>query len=265
MGMIGCVANHKGGAGKTTTTVNLSAALALKKKKILIIDNDPQANATSSIIQKNINIDKSLYEILDPSVPDDEKPDVKDCIYPTIHENLYILANVTETAAHEVPMTQRYPESNFFLRHKVRDYVTANFDFAFIDCPPTLSIFVNNAMYCADFLLIPTDAGSGNSLKGIKGILDLMDSARDDGINIKFLKILINKIDRRLSTHKAIVAYLHEKFGEDSAFKTIIPTSAHFVDAEFRSPCTIFTKEPRSKGASSFRDLATEFLKSFGS
>lgn len=262
MGKIGAVSNYKGGAGKTTLTVNIAAGLSYKKKKVLIVDNDPQSDSTKAVLQSGAMVNGSLYHLLDPEEPN--KPDVRDCIYPTIHKNLYILPNISETSGLEIPFARNYPDSNLYLRRAIRDYVVEHYDFIFIDCPPTLSIFVNNALYCADFVMIPMDAGSGNSLEGIKGVLDLMDSVRrDQNPDLEFLKILVNKIDKRKSVHRAVMEDAVDRFGQENVFDNTIPTSASFENIEYMQGETIFSHAPKSKGAQAFRALSKEFLSFF--
>lgn len=257
-GIISAISNYKGGVGKTIASVNLSASLAIKKKKVLLIDIDPQSDSTRALIQKASSINQCVYQLLDPDKS--ATPDIQDFIYPTIHNNLYIIPNITETSGLEIPLAQNFPESNLYLRD-IRDYVKANFDYIFIDCPPTLSIFVSNALHCADCVIIPTDAGSGNSLEGVRGVLDLMESIRVTGNpGLKFLKILINKIDRRKSAHKANIDAINNRFGDENTFKTHIPTSTLFEVTETITRSTIFTNNATSKGAQSFRDLGKEFL-----
>lgn len=264
MGFIGCISNYKGGTGKTTSTVNIAAALALQKKRVLIIDNDPQSDSTKAVLPRNSQLGDTLYELLDPESSD--PPELIDCIYPTIHDRLFIIPNTPETAGLEMPLAKRHPESNLFLRNRIRDYATQNFDFTFIDCPPTLSIFVNNAMYASDFLIIPMDAGSGNSLAGVRGVLDLMDTVKQDGDknpSLRFLKILTNKVDKRKSIHKAVINNLEIRFGKENIFKNAIPTSARFEEVEALQGQTIFTHAGASKGATCYRGVAKEIVEAF--
>jgi len=260
-GVISAISNYKGGVGKTITAINLSAALAIKKKKVLLIDIDPQSDSTRALMQRNASIEKCVYHLLDP---DGKNKNPREFVYPTIHKNLSIIPNITETSGLEIPLAQNFPDSNMYLRDSIRDYVKSNFDYAFIDCPPTLSIFVSNALHCADCIIIPTDAGSGNSLEGVRGVLELMESIRKSGNSgLRFLKILINKIDRRKSAHKANIDAIHDRFGNEKTFQTSIPTSTMFEISETITGSTIFSSDTASKGAAAFRNLSNEFLQFF--
>ena len=260
-GIIGSVSNYKGGVGKTTTTINLGTALSIQKKKVLIIDGDPQSDCTRALLKPDTRFDQSLYQILDPDTKD--KPQIQDIILPTIHTNLYLLPNIAETAGLELPLSQAFPESNTFLREGVREYAKEHFDYTLIDCPPTLSIFVNNALFASDFVMIPMDAGSGNSLEGIKGVLGLMGAIQEQGYDLKFLKILINRVDKRMAAHKANILDAEDRFGDNNIFKKTIPTCADFSSAETLRSATIFSTNPKSKGATAFRTIAKEFLNFF--
>lgn len=258
-GVISAISNYKGGVGKTITAVNLSASLAIKKKKVLLIDIDPQSDSTRALVQNPSSIDKNVYHLLDPD--EKESPDLQEFIYPTIHKNLWIIPNITETSGLEIPLAQNFPTSNLYLRNSIHDHIKKSFDYIFIDCPPTLSIFVSNALHCADCVIIPTDAGSGNSLEGVRGVLDLMESIKQTGNpELRFLKILINKIDRRKSAHKANIDAINDRFGEDNTFKETVPTSTLFEATETITKSSIFTHNASSKGAQAFRNLGNEFL-----
>jgi chromosome partitioning protein len=258
-GIISSVSNYKGGTGKTTISVNLSAAISIKNKKVLLVDGDPQSDSTRALLPPGVQIDKNLYHILSS----DDSIDPSDYIYKTIHPNLYILPNITETSGLEIPLAQQFPKSNTFLRNSIRNYAKEKFDFTFIDCPPTLSIFVNNNLYASDILIVPMDAGSGNSLEGIKGVLDLMQAIREDGYDLRLLKIIINRVDRRKGAHKVNILDAKERFGDSNVFKTTIPTSSHIQTNEAIRSSTLFTYAPTSKGAQAVRNLSKEFISYF--
>ncbi|MBI9090125.1 MAG: ParA family protein [Desulfobacterium sp.] len=260
-GYIGAIANHKGGVGKTITTVNLAAALALKKFKVLVVDSDPQSNSTSYLLPSHTKIKDTLYELLDKETP---PPAIEDCIYPTVHPNLFILPNVIESSGLEMPLTLDFPQSNTLLKETIRDYAIQNYDFTFVDVPPTLAIFLSLALHTSDFLLIPAEAGSGNSLEGIKGVLGLAQGiAKSGNKDFKFAKIVTNRVDRRVSACKANIEMAKLRFGEENILRTPIPTSADFQNLEALKGHSIFTYRAQSKGAQAFRRIATEFIKFF--
>ena len=264
MGHVACVSNYKGGTGKTTSVVNIAAALAIRKKKVLIIDNDPQSDSTKAVLPRDSRIGFSLYHLLDLEAP--ARPKASECVYSTIHDNLFIIPNITETSGLEIPLAKQHPESNFVLRDAVRDFAIKHFDYTLIDCPPTLSIFVSNAMFASDFVIIPMDAGSGNSMDGVSGVLKLIDSVNEDAEHkLRFLRILINKIDKRKSSHKGVITILKDKFGESSIFKETIPTSSVFEEVELLKSASVFSHAARSKGAMAFRSVASEIISIFDS
>lgn len=263
--MIGTISNYKGGTGKTVTSVNLGATLSALDKKILIVDIDPQSDASRALLDPGTDIDECMFHLLHPDIRGDV--DVVDTIYPTIHENLFIIPNISESSGLEIPLSVAFPDSNFFLRESIYDYVTEHFDFVLIDCPPTLSVFVANALYASDFVLIPMLAGSGNSLEGINGVLKLMTDVQGNGNErLRFLKILINKVDKRKKAHKANVETAKKRFGMENIFKTSIPTSGVFETLETLPGHSILSWRSRShamNGARAFKEIAKEFLEFF--
>ncbi len=260
-GIICAISNNKGGVGKTSLTTNLSAALAIKKKKVLVIDNDPQSDSTKVLIPDSIRINNSLYELLDPH--NDNKPKIEDCIYSTIHPNLYCIPNVEETAGLELDFAEKYPDCLFFLRDQIKTYVKENFDYVFIDCSPTLSVFVANALYSSDCCIVPMDAGSSNSLDGLRKVLDLIQSIQNEGNpDLKFLKMLINRVDKRTAISNVIIEDAKDRFGSENIFNTLMPVNTSFQQAEFLKK-TIFAYDQTSRGAGAFRKLSIEFLSLF--
>jgi len=260
-GIICCICNHKGGVGKTSATVNLSAALTLRKQKILVVDNDPQSNSTGILLPSGTHIKNSLYELIDPT--SDQKPPVDTCVYPGKHTGLYVLPNVEETAAHELSFAAKYPESLNYLRDQMREYATENFDFTFIDCPPTMGVFVANALFAADCAIVPIDAGSSYSIDGLRKVLGMIDTIRESGNpDLRFLRMLLNRVDKRTSISRVSISDVNERFGKDMVFKESIQINTPFQQAEYRKE-TIFSHSPTSRGAAAYRKLAKEFLTTF--
>lgn len=256
--MITTVVNHKGGVGKTITTVNLSAALGLKKKKILIIDNDPQSNATG-ILLKDKAPKNTLHELLDLDHKD--KPDIQKFIYPTKSRNVWIIPNITDTSGLEIPMANNLPESQFLIRDLIRDYAKANFDATFIDCPPTLSLFVANAMNAADAVLIPVDAGCSYSIDNVQIVLDMIKGIRETtNPRLRFLRVFINRLDSRTTICKMLESEIRQKFGDGQVFETTMPASTLIQQAIY-GKSTIFGWNQRARSAILFRKLAIEMSK----
>ena len=147
MGRIIAVANQKGGVGKTTTSINLSSSLAQKGKKVLLIDSDPQGNATSGFgIDKN-NLDNTIYELILGECS------VQNCIIKEVIKNVSVLPANVNLAAAEIELIG-IDKKEYILRNEI-DYVKDNYDFIIIDCPPSLSLLTVNAMTTADTVLVP--------------------------------------------------------------------------------------------------------------
>ncbi len=257
-GIVCCVCNHKGGVGKTTLTTNLGSALSLQKKKVLVIDNDPQANTTGILLPNDTQIRNSLYELLDPT-ENTNTPPVDLCVYPTAHYGLYCIPNIEQSSALELDFVPLFPKSCNFLRDKVRAYAKSNYDFSFIDCSPSMSLSVLNALYASDVVIVPIDAASAYSLDGLRKVLELISKIQNEGNpDLLFLKLAINRVDRRTTISRIVIDDISERF-PDHTFKTVLPTDTSFQQAEYLKR-TIFTHSPTSRGANAYRTLAREFL-----
>ncbi len=260
-GIICSIANNKGGCGKTSVACSLAAALSLKKKRVLVVDNDPQANSTGVLIGRNTVVRKSLYELIDPN--NSEGAPVEDFIYPATHKNLFCLPTIEEMAGLELDFAASFPESNLYLRNKIRDYAKQNFDYTFIDCQPTLGLFVSNALHASDCVIVPIDAASAYSLDGLRKVLSLIDTVKEtENPDLKFLRLLINRVDKRTVITNVIRDDIKERFGEERSFKELIPVNTAFQQAEYARE-TIFNFDPTSRGAKAYRKLSKEFLEIF--
>ncbi len=250
--MIIAMVNNKGGVGKTVTSVNLAAALANRGQKVLVIDNDPQCNATSLLLG-DTNPDNTLYEAYTEGVA------VAKCVYPTPF-GVDIIPNAQITSQIEADLYQDTAKSYALLKNFARDYALEHYDITIIDCPPSLGLWVIQAMSCADGVIVPIEAGSRFSLDGLTSIYTSIESIRATKINkdLRFLKTLVNKVDMRTSSSKVLIEKIHELYPEN-VFQTNIPTNDSIKQAELqRTTCLKY--DPQCTGSKRYRGLADELI-----
>jgi len=250
--MIIAMVNNKGGVGKTVSSVNLAAALANRGKKILLIDNDPQCNATSLLLG-DITPENTLYEAYTEGTP------INKCIYPT-QFGVDIVPNAQITSQIEADLYQDTARSYALLKNFAKDYAAEHYDITIIDCPPSLGLWVIQAMSCADGIIVPIEAGSRFSLDGLASIYTSIESIRATKINkeLRFLKTLVNKVDMRTSSSKVIIEKVRELY-PNNTFETTIPTNDSIKQAELqRTTCLKY--DPQSSGSKRYRALADELI-----
>lgn len=250
--MIAAMVNNKGGVGKTVCSVNAAAALANRKMRVLLIDNDPQCNATSLLLGDRTP-ENTLYEMFTQGTP------VRKCIYPT-EFGVDILPNAQITSQIEADLYQDTAKSYTLLRDMVREYAVENYDFTLIDCVPSLGLWVIQAMAAADGIIVPIEAGSRFSLDGLASIYTSIESIRATKLNreLRFLKTLVNKVDLRTSSSKVVIEKIHELY-PGYVFETTIPTNDAIKQAELKRT-TVLKYDPQSSGAKRFRALADELI-----
>lgn len=255
MGYIISVVNNKGGVGKTLTTCNLADALGKKGKKVLAIDIDPQCNTSTILVPKNTQIRKSLFEIIESNGSID---DLSSFIYATECNNVFVLPNITDTANLEPDLIANAPDSFFKIRTVLREYATSTYDYTIIDCPPNMGTFVLCALYTSDFVIVPVKAGSAFSVEGLIRATKLIKEVKTTGNpDLKFLRLLVNSIDKRTAISKAITSQLENIFDKNQIFETQIPVNTAFEKAESMGE-TIFQNDATASGARAFRALAKE-------
>jgi chromosome partitioning protein len=256
-GKIIAIVNNKGGVGKTTVAANLAHALTRREQRVLVVDVDTQCNATSLLLPKDPG-GNTLYEVFAEA-----NIDVGQCIYATEYEKLFCLPNTNDTSALEPPLLKSLPDSFKIIRNKIGAYAKVHYDFTLIDCPPNMGFFVVSAMHAADSVIVPIWAGSAFSIEGLLRAVDLINDIRKNGNpDLRFLRLLINQVDRRTAMTKVTIDQLKKHFNRDQVFETMIPVNAAFQRAENERK-TIIRYDPTTLGAKAYRALAKEVLAIF--
>ncbi|MBU2487767.1 MAG: ParA family protein [Proteobacteria bacterium] len=256
-GAVICLANNKGGIGKTSVTCHLACALGRKGKKVLVVDNDPQSNASGILLPKRALVYHTLYEIYDSG---GKPPRTASCVYTTEYPGVDVIPNVEQTSGLLLNLAGGYPESLATLRRRVRPLAVKDYDVTLVDCPPTVCLFTANALFASDWALVPVDAGSSHSLDGLKKVLDLVESIQDAGnTGLSLLRLLVNRMDARTVISRTIAGEVIRRFGEDMVFSSRIPRLTAFEQADHAKE-TIFLRQGKSPGARAYEALAAELL-----
>lgn len=244
------VANQKGGVGKTTTTVNLSAALADLGKRVLIIDLDPQGNATTGLGIDPRNFDYSMYDVLVHDIPLDN------VVEATNFKNLFVAPATIDLAGADIELVSAF--SREMKLKRALDQIVDDYDFVFIDCPPSLGLITVNGLSAASEVLVPIQCeyyaleGLGQLLKNVQ----LVKANLNPALEVTTIVMTMFNASTKLSTQ--VVDEVREHFG-DKVCKTIIPRSVRISEApSFGQPITVF--DPMSKGSIAYKCLAEEVL-----
>ena len=250
MGKVISVANQKGGVGKTTTTVNLSTLLAKKGKKVLLIDTDPQGNATSGLgVTKELEL--SVYDILVGDTTFEET------IEKTAIKNLSVCPSNISLAGAEVQLVSMMSREQ---RLKVKlDEIKDKYDYILIDCPPSLGLITLNAFTASDTVLIPVQC-EYFALEGLGQLLNTVNLVKKHlNKNLEIEGALLTMYDARTNLSNQVVKEV-KKYFEGKVYKTVIPRNVRLSEApSYGMPISLY--DPRSKGAKAYEKLSKEFLK----
>lgn len=249
--MIIVIANQKGGVGKTTTAINLSAACALQGKRVLLMDLDPQANSSLSFVEPE-SVNGSAFELFT-----ELNQPFENFLYPTKIKKLDVVPARINLAKLEPKLVGDF-DAIFRLRDRL-EKIKSRYDLIFLDTPPTLGLITVNALVAATHVLIPIQS-SYFALEGTDDLLETIEKVRSrPNPDLQILGVLVTLFDKRTTLSKDVEAHIRKVFGK-KAFKTIITRSVRLEESPAHRE-TIFTFAPNSSGALEYKQLSKEVLR----
>lgn len=251
MGKAIAIFNQKGGVGKTTTNINLSACLAMKGKKILVVDIDPQGNTTSGIGIKKGTLKNTVYDVIV-----NENYNVNKAIKKTKTENLDIIPASVDLAGAEIELVNI--EGREKRLKKALDTIKEDYDYVFIDCPPSLGLLTINSLTAVDSVLIPIQC-EFYALEGVSQLISTIELVKKNmNPDLEIEGVIMSMFDGRTNLSIQVVQEVKKYFG-DKVFRTIIPRNVRLAEApSYGMP--IMKYDPKSKGAKAYQEFAVEFL-----
>ncbi len=251
MGRIISYSNQKGGVGKTTTCVNMAAYLSTFGKKVLLVDLDPQGNATTGLGFSKSQLKKSVYSVLI------EEEEVKDNTLPTVLENLFILPANIDLAGAEVELV--YKKSREKVLKTALEKVRAQYDYILIDCPPSLGLLTINALTAADSVIIPIQS-EYFALEGLSQLMNTISLVRLHlNKSLKVEGVVLTMYDGRSTISKQIAAEI-KKYFTKKLYEIVIPRNVRLSEAPVHGK-PILLHDPKCMGARAYSALTEEFLK----
>lgn len=251
MGKAIAIFNQKGGVGKTTTNINLGACLALKGKKVLMLDIDPQGNTTSGIGISKKALDNTVYELLI-----DENFDPKEAILHTSIDGLDIVPASVDLAGAEIELVAL--EGREKRLKKAIDKVREDYDYIFIDCPPSLGLLTINSLTAVESVLVPIQC-EFYALEGVSQLVSTIDLVRKNlNKDLAIEGVILSMFDGRTNLSAQVVQEVKKYFGS-KVYSTVIPRNIRLAEAPSYG-LAITEYDPKSKGAEAYKEFAEEFL-----
>ncbi|MBU1345301.1 MAG: ParA family protein [Proteobacteria bacterium] len=245
------IGNNKGGTGKTTITTHIGVALSKLNHRVLVIDNDSQCNATSLLLS-GVNFKYSMYDFLTDPVGSDKEYEVS-----TPFPNLYCLPNVVDTSGLSLEFTKTYPNSLFIMKLAL-EKIQEKYDYILIDCPPTLDIPMSMALCASNAVIIPVEVGSLHSIDGLDKCLDLIEAMQELNPQLTFLKLVMNRADKRTSISKIMIDEIKRNY-KGEYFETIISVCTALQQAEYLRK-TLYEYSQTHVSLKLYKQLAKEVI-----
>ena len=260
MGKIISLVNQKGGVGKTTTSINLSASLAIEGKNVLLVDLDPQGNATTGVGFNKGDIEKSVYEVFNGIAS------ISEVILKTRFRGLDLLPSSLQLAGIDIELIKKSREDPSFQKSyqfkKSLDLIKDSYDYIIIDCPPSLGLITTNALTASDSVIIPVQC-EFFALEGITQLLNaIMLTKKELNPNLKLEGVLLTMFDSRANLSIEVIEEIRSYF-KDKVYTTLIPRLIRLAEAPSHGK-PIIAYDPKSKGSLAYLNLAKEVIERNG-